>query len=186
MLRAISFTIVSCGFEPRCALGTVDSSELRFDKICSLVETCQFGVHDLSRTELNEQGLPRFNMPFELGLFLGCKRFGGGPHSWKSALVLDREPYRYQKFISDLSGVDPEAHWGQTHIAVEKVRHWLRSTTHRLLPSPAHITHQLTQYKVDLPELCHSLSGHPDGLFFRDEVHLMHQWLNNAREAGLD
>jgi len=65
----------------------------------------------LSRTECNSKtGLPRLNMPFELGLFFGAKEFGNTLHKRKKALVLDRVPYRYQNFLSDLNGVDPKAH----------------------------------------------------------------------------
>ena len=77
LFRAVIFTILKCGFDPHCALELEESGEVRIDKIADLVRRCRYGVHDLSRTELNDKGLPRFNMPFELGLFLGAKRFGG-------------------------------------------------------------------------------------------------------------
>jgi hypothetical protein len=46
----------------------------------------------------------------ELGLFLGAKRFGDEEQRRKRALVLDVERYRYQRFISDLAGVDVTPH----------------------------------------------------------------------------
>ena len=46
-------------------------------KIYGLIEECRYGIHDLSRTKLDEiNALPRFNMPIELGLFLGAMRYG--------------------------------------------------------------------------------------------------------------
>jgi len=46
-------------------------------RVFSAWQTCWDSVyHDISRTELNEHSLPRFNMPLELGLFLGASRFG--------------------------------------------------------------------------------------------------------------
>ena len=72
--RATVFTIMRCGCVPRCALEIVDSAQTRISKIQSIIAECRLGVHDISRTELNQNGLPRFNMPFELGLFLGAKR----------------------------------------------------------------------------------------------------------------
>jgi hypothetical protein len=64
-----------------------------------------FGVHDISMTELDRlTGLPRFNMPLELGLFLGAHRFGSKDQRRKVALILDRERYRCQAFISDIAG----------------------------------------------------------------------------------
>ncbi|MEO1034443.1 MAG: hypothetical protein AAFX44_02670 [Pseudomonadota bacterium] len=58
----------------------------------------------------NENGLPRFNMPLELGVFVGAKRFGDSAQKNKKTLILDREPYRYQEFISDIAGQDIKSH----------------------------------------------------------------------------
>jgi hypothetical protein len=41
-------------------------------------------------------------MPLELGLDLGCRRFGNQDEQEKIVLVMDIEPFRYQKFISDI------------------------------------------------------------------------------------
>ncbi len=95
MFEAIVFAVFDCGYRPRCALEAYDAGEVRIEKIAALVRNCRLGVHDISRTELNAAGLPRFNMPFELGLFLGAKRFGNAVQRRKTCLVLDREPYRY-------------------------------------------------------------------------------------------
>jgi hypothetical protein len=94
-LNAIIFTIYDCGYYPRCALESADSGELRFPKICGLIRDCRYGIHDLSRIELDTSTqLPRFNMPLELGLFLGAKEFSKNKE--RVCLVMDTEPYRYQ------------------------------------------------------------------------------------------
>jgi hypothetical protein len=86
----------------RCALEIDDGSQVRIERILRIISECRFGIHDLSRTELDRRNrLPRFNMPLELGLFLGAKRFGNRAQREKVCLILDREPYRYQRFISD-------------------------------------------------------------------------------------
>jgi hypothetical protein len=82
--RAIVFTPVYCGFEPRGALEVSDASQNRLDKIMKIMAECHYSIHDISRTQLSE-GLPRFNMPFELGIFVGAKKFGGRKHSKKPA-----------------------------------------------------------------------------------------------------
>jgi hypothetical protein len=51
-------------------------------------------------------------MPLELGMFLGCKGYGGAAHATKVCLVLDVDQYRYQKFVSDIAGNDIRAHGG--------------------------------------------------------------------------
>ena len=80
ILESITFAIHDCGFFARSALESDDGSEVRIRKIQDLVRICRYGIHDISRIELSQNsGLPRFNMPLELGIFLGAKSFGSGP-----------------------------------------------------------------------------------------------------------
>ena len=65
-------------------------------------------IHDLSRVELS-RGVPRFNMPFELGL--AVEMSGHQKHEW---FVLEARPYRLQRALSDLNGTDPLIHGGRS------------------------------------------------------------------------
>ena len=65
----------------------------RLARIVSLIDECDLSLHDISRTELNPNRLPRFNMPFELGLAMGRKYSLGGGGA-PGLLILDREPFR--------------------------------------------------------------------------------------------
>src|SRR5437764_6982536 len=77
IFEALIFAIHDCGYIARCALEVSDASEVRIEKIAKIIAACRFGIHDISRTDLdNTTALPRFNMPLELGIFLGAKRFG--------------------------------------------------------------------------------------------------------------
>src|ERR1019366_2769141 len=87
ILRAIIFTIYRCGFFPITALVEDNGLDNRLAKIERLIESCRYGVHDISRTELNTHGLPRFNMPFELGIFFGAKKFGNEAQKNKIAII---------------------------------------------------------------------------------------------------
>lgn len=114
LFRAIVFAVVDCGFSPRCALERSDSGETRIDKLFRIISECRYGIHDISATELDPVNrLPRFNMPLELGIFLGATRYGTTKQRRKSCLILDREQYRYQKFCSDIAGQDPKTHEGE-------------------------------------------------------------------------
>ena len=116
LFNTIVFTIIRSGFRARCALEADNAAENRFDKICKIVSECRYGVHDISRTEVDgNPPLPRFNMPLELGLFLGAKKYGGARHREKSCIIFDREPYRFQRYISDIAGQDIHAHRGEPH-----------------------------------------------------------------------
>lgn len=76
-LHAILFAVYDLSFTARSALEVDDASELRLDKIMRIIGQCAYGIHDISSVGLSSgTNLPRFNMPLELGLYLGCKRFG--------------------------------------------------------------------------------------------------------------
>ncbi len=57
------------GLEPRATLG-ISGGDRRLDRILDLIQSCPYSIHDLSRVELDQAvpRVPRFNMPFELGL----------------------------------------------------------------------------------------------------------------------
>jgi hypothetical protein len=67
LFRAACFTLMSCGYQPRCALDFSDSGIIRFTEIVTMIAACDRSIHDISRVELDQQSsLPRFNMPLEL------------------------------------------------------------------------------------------------------------------------
>src|SRR5687768_1805899 len=103
-----------------------DSSEVRINKIIRLIGECRLAVHDISRTQLDpESRLPRFNMPLELGIFIGAKAFGAAEHRGKAAIVLDTDRYRYQRYISDIAGHDIRSHSRKPAKAIHEVRSFL-------------------------------------------------------------
>ncbi|MGA7614492.1 MAG: hypothetical protein WBX15_04860 [Thermoanaerobaculia bacterium] len=181
LLHALVFTVHDCGFIARSALELDDSSEVRIDKIFRIISECRYGVYDLSRTELDpDSGLPRFNMPLELGLFLGAKKFGGEKQALKRCLILDREPYRYQRFCSDIAGQDLRAHGGVVRNAVVAVRNWLSSYAREmgsLVPSGAVIYRRYEAFLAQLPAWCEELGYEPEELVFNDRTTLVVQWL---------
>lgn len=178
LLRIICFAVLSCGFRPRCALETIDSAQNRLTKILQIIDESAFSIHDISRTELNDRGLPRFNMPFELGIFFGCKHFGGKRHRGKRTLILDREKYRYREFLSDISGQDLESHDDQPEQAVAKVRHWLATQMDEPLSGPTHILRNFAYFLTDRPVACLQSNLVEAELSYRDELILMQKWIH--------
>ena len=113
LFNAMVFAVHDIGFLPRCALEASNAGQFRLNKIMDIIGECKYSIHDLSRTELDRATrLPRFNMPLELGLDLGCRRFGTSFHSEKISLVMDVEAHRYEAFISDIKGQDIFSHEG--------------------------------------------------------------------------
>jgi hypothetical protein len=81
IFRAMIFAVISSGCNPRCALDATDGAEISVSKIATMIGECDYGIHDLSRVEVDAGGVPRFNMPMELGLHLGARLFGSGRHN---------------------------------------------------------------------------------------------------------
>lgn len=154
MFDAFVFTATFCGFTVRSALEVSDSGDLRMAKIVRLIEQSKFSLHDISRVELDEKsGLPRFNMPIELGIALGMKHLGRAKLRDHCLLVLDREKYRYQIFASDLSGVDIVAHDGNPEKAIHAIRDFLAPQSGTPLPGPQAISEAKEAFDRELPAL---------------------------------
>lgn len=181
MLDAVVFAVHDCGFQARCALEIDDSGRVRIENIVELIRECRYGIHDISRTELDlANNLPRFNMPLELGLFLGATRFGSPKQKRKRALILDQESYRYQKFISDIAGQDIKSHEGDPELAIRQVRNWLSSSPTMadiLIPGPGRIVARYRLFRDELPELCRRVRLDPDDLIFNDFTTCVSEWL---------
>ncbi len=182
LFEAMVFTVVACGFEPRCALEEVDSGAVRLQKILRIIRACRLGIHDLSRIELAPSNrLPRFNMPFELGLDIASREFGARTLKKKRHLVLDAEPYRYQAFISDISGQDIRCHEGSPDRVVDVIRNWLRTMSHgRAVAGPVAIKRQFRAFTLSLPENCARNGLDQEDLLFVEYVELATLWLATA------
>ncbi len=170
------------GFRSRCALEASNAGNVRINKIQNIIAECKYSIHDLSRTQLDKtHRLPRFNMPFELGMDLGCKRFGKAHEQEKVVLVMDIESFRYQKFISDISGQDVYAHGGTQIGIVSEVREWLRpelDPTRAIIPSGAEILTRFRQFKRVLPSICQRLHWDPIRLSFVDYAFAVASWIS--------
>jgi hypothetical protein len=179
----VVFCVVACGFVPRCTLELTDVAEVRIHKIYGLIDQCDLSIHDISRTEVEGQPyrLPRFNMPLELGIFLGAKRFGGSS-SRKRCLIMDRAPYRYQRFISDIGGQDIRAHDRSPAMAIRHVRDWLQSAPGKAaIPGGAKIWQDYRRFRRELPVITEEAQLNPTQLTFIDYLQLVTNWLKLHR-----
>lgn len=126
LFLALVTGIVAHGGTPRCVL-ELPADKNRLARLTKLIRNSGSSFHDLSRinrTRTKAHGLvPRFNMPFELGLAVMA--------SPQSFFVLEEKPYRLQATLSDLNGYDPLIHKGDPVTLLEKMRDALRSPRHR-------------------------------------------------------
>lgn len=162
LLRPMIFTILYVGLEPRIALERLNSGESRFEKIVELIRSCKYGVHDLSRLKANKKGeYFRLNMPFELGVDVGCQRFCSGPHAEKKILILETEKYRLQAALSDMSNSDIEAHGDDPVRLVTVVRNWLHSEAGLKAPGPSEVWGRFNDVMADIDKRLRG-SGYSD------------------------
>jgi len=179
ILNAIVFAIFDCGFIPRCALEEEDASQIRIEKIYSIIANCKYGIHDISRVEIDSNtGLPRFNMPLELGFFLGAKKFGNDKQHRKKCIILDKEEYRYRNLISDISGQDIRSHNNDPYEVINIVRNWLRTASGRkTIPSGSIIIDRYKKFNEDLPQMCTDCNLVINELIYNDYTWLVSEWL---------
>ena len=183
LFYAIVFAVKDCGYTARSALEISDASQARLSKILNLISECAIGIHDISRTELDRRSkLPRFNMPLELGMFLGAKEFGDERQRAKIGLVLDRSLHRYEKFCSDIKGCDISAHRGDPKAAILAVRDFLRNIPPRVtILGGKLIYRRYRKFLKTLPTSCKQLGVRPKDLIFNDYTTFVERWLEQER-----
>ena len=180
ILRAMVFAIIAAGYHPRSALDATDGAEVRVGKIATLIGECDWGIHDLSRVEVGPGGVPRFNMPMELGLHLGARLLGEKRHRRKRALILDAERHRYDQALSDISGQDIESHGNDPDVAIRCVRNWLSEHRPRNadpLPGAAALHADYRQFQGEIGPLIVDRRLDPDDLSHNDYLFLVRGWL---------
>lgn len=187
IFRAMVFAVIASGYEPRCALDAPDGAEIRVSKIAKMIGECDWGIHDLSRIEVDASGIPRFNMPMELGLHLGARLFGAGRHRRKRALILEAQPHRYDAALSDISGQDIEVHRNDPGQAVRCVRNWLsenRATNEPPLPGAGAMQSDYAQFQADAGALLAARRLDPlDELTHSDFLFTVRDWITTRAKA---
>lgn len=176
LFYAILFATKACGCSPRCALETIGVDQERFSRIAGLIRVCPIGIHDLSRltsSEIAGRTYPRFNMPFELGLFFGAQLFGTKPQRKKRVLLLESESFDSQKAISDLAGRDAVAHANDPELALSRVRAFLANVDdvreHRALPGTVFLRERFDAFRRTLADSRLTIDDYGDVLTLIDD-----------------
>jgi hypothetical protein len=114
---------------------------------------------------------------------LGAKRFGSAEQQRKTCLILERDPYRYQKFCSDIAGQDIRAHNNSVDDAIVAVRNWLQAARSNVrIPGAARLIRRYLVFRTDLPKICAHEHMAVKTLTFLDYRTLVVGWL----EANAD
>jgi hypothetical protein len=150
-LRPVLFAVRLLGFNPRLAMESADSGAMRLHRILSLIKQSRYAIHDLSRLRAHRRGEHfRLNMPFELGLDIGCRVFGKTKFRSKKCLVLERERYSINAALSDLSNSDVFSYNDEPETAVRHVRNWLVQEARARGPSGTVIWYAFNDFIADL------------------------------------
>lgn len=101
-------SLTGLGLNPRCVL-EVSPDHDRLRRLSSLMRQCAYSIHDLSAVQVSGRPfrVPRFNMPFELGMCAATSV--EGPHRFR---VFETVPHRVGQSLSDLQGYEPFIHHG--------------------------------------------------------------------------
>jgi hypothetical protein len=176
IFNAIVFTVHRCGFILRCAKEYDDSNSIRIKNIVELIKSSKYSIHDLSRVTSSSE-LPRFNMPLELGICLGALEFGSSKQKSGKYLILESQRYRFQKFISDISGQDIRSHDNDWKKVIGEIRNWLVSKTTESIPSPSLLLNEYEFFLKELPNLCAESQWLENELTFHEYTSLVIAWL---------
>ena len=153
LLRPLLFSILYFQLDPKIAL-TESSANIRVNQIKQHIRNSKFSIHDLSRSKpMKRNELPRFNMPYELGLDIGCAEFGSKNFKEKRILILETDKFHYQKVLSDISGQDIENHDNDPATIIRKIRNWLSTVDGtKLYPSGNKVWVAYNQFFDDLTQ----------------------------------
>lgn len=104
--------LVSLGLNPRSVL-QIPANADRLRRLHEVISSCAFSLHDLCRVQLSRAAgfrVPRFNMPFELGLAVGIAVADRKQrYQWRT---LEAIPHRLGASLSDVLGYETAIHHG--------------------------------------------------------------------------
>jgi hypothetical protein len=111
--------IVSVGLNPRSVV-QLPANRSRLDRLFPLIAECAYSLHDLSYVTLSRTRfrVPRFNMPFELGLAVAVSLQYPDRHQ---VMLFDAVRYRLAQSLSDVGGFDAYIHRGRGDGVLEGV-----------------------------------------------------------------
>lgn len=179
LLKPLLFTVIFCGLKPRLS-ETLDGDDIRIRQIQQIIEESKFSIHDISRIiSKNKKDLPRFNMPFELGLDLGCKMYSKKD---KKCLILEEDQFRYKKALSDISGQDISSHANDPLQITKCARNWIYKIKSNKPPAYTVIWDLYNEFLFDFDKDMKAENLDPNKMWeipFSELIDLMSNWIKS-------
>ena len=117
------------GYTPIFAASDESSSD-RMDNIVKCIQESNYAIHDISKIH---ETIPRYNMPFELGMYYMHIKENGKK---KRMLILEGESNKSDVVISDLSGTEIKCHSNELEELFKAIRSFLRQFNTNIKDSP--------------------------------------------------
>jgi len=114
LFAALIAGLVYLGKRPTCVLEVPAEGAIRKDRILDQIRSCAMSIHDLSRVQyktIHGARLPRFNMPFELGLAIAVSKLDRRRPE-HGVVLLEERNHRLPVTLSDVNGLDAHVHEG--------------------------------------------------------------------------
>jgi len=122
---ALQFPIVAGNLLPLCAKDLSTPDRPRLVMLVSAISNCHYSIHDLSRSKGDGfDNFGRLNMPLETGMAMFHALHT--QHRDHRCAFFVPTPHDYQRFASDLAGLDPKCYHNDESILVRLVYEWLR------------------------------------------------------------
>lgn len=186
LLKPLLFTLIYIDLNPMIS-ETSDSGQVRLNNIVNLMSISKYSIHDLSRMEpLKTKDYPRFNMPFECGIDFGLKYSNPNEFGEKKFLILEKEQFRYQKVISDISGNDIKSHKNEPEQIIKVIRDWFKPNILNI-PGYKEIWLAYIEFEFDYEQILTTEGYNPkdiNELTFSDVIENMNSWITAFKEKN--
>lgn len=162
LFEALVFTVMRLGFMPRSVSESRRRDHFRLQRLFAVMAGCKYGIHDLSGIKVSSARGLRLNIPFELGVFQGLRRFGSRG-AMRHSLILTTNPGDLGRDLSDLAGMDIHSHGGDPAKLITIVSNWLAEASGRYdVPALKGIRQEYRQFRSILPQFKKHLGLAPD------------------------
>ena len=119
-----------------------------------------------------------FQYAIGVGSLPCCQEIWDRSQRQKRCIILDRKPYRYQKFISDIAGQDIHSHDGKTAKLISEIASWLREEfPESIVPGGTAIAAEFKSFVKDVPQICAVKRLDPGELTFQDYRKMAEKWI---------
>ena len=118
-------------------------------------------------------------MPFECGIDFGIKLSNPQKYQNKKFLILEKEQYRYQRVISDISGNDIKAHKNNPEKIIKVVRDWFKPTNNDI-PRHKEMWLAFNEFEFDYEDILKEEGYNPKDIYeltFSDVIEYMTNWI---------